>query len=131
MPPPEGRMKCLVIKQVGVFAVESPLKEVFDTADIDDKDHPVSLYPCGVDIPADGVARINGISFQVAHLLDVSFVLLRLGEIGNSLLGGLISDVGCCRIVRCGGKASVAAIAAVTRGRGGRITGSGRSQPLA
>lgn len=131
MTPHEGRMKRLVIKQVGVFAVESPLKEVFGTADIDDKDHPVPFYPCGIDTPADGVARINGVSFQVAHLLDVPFVLLRLGEIGNSLLGGLIGDVGCCRIVRRGGKASVAAVTAVTRGRGGRITGSGRSQPLA
>lgn len=124
-------MTCLMIKYVGVFAVESPLKEVFGTANIDDKDHPVSLYPCGVDISADGVARINGVSFQVAHLFDAPFVLLRLGEIGNSLQGGLIGDVGCCRIVRRGGKASVAAIAAVTRGRGGRITGSSRSQPLA
>ena len=100
----------LVIKQVGVFAVESPLKEVFGTADIDDKDHPIPLYPCGVDIPADGITRINGISFQVAHLFDVSFILLRLGEIGNSLLGGLIGDVGCCRIICRGGKASVGTV---------------------
>lgn len=116
MTPHEGRMKRLMIKQIGVFAVEPPLKEVFGIADIDNEDHPVSLYPCGVDIPTDGVARINGESFQVAHLLDVPFVLLRLGEIDNSLLGGLISDVGCCWIVRRGGKASVATIAAVSRG---------------
>ena len=87
-------MTCLMIKQVGTFAVEPPLKEVFGTADIDDKDHPVSLYPCGVDIPANGIAWINGISFPVAHLLEVPFVLLRLGEIGDSLLGGLIGNVG-------------------------------------
>ena len=77
----------------GGFSVEVPFEEVFGIFDGYDEKDTGSPEPFDVYESRDGFARIDGVSFEVAHPFDVLLLFHRLTEVGNACGRGI---VGCC-----------------------------------